>query len=210
MSKTILSLLVTVSLLLLPVHIAIGGQALSWNFQLDTTDGLSNNRTGVWAYMQNNPSNTNPAKFSLLPTYQATACNLSRWNMPLDRNLNCWQDLQDGAVVAAQNKGMPYPWMNTGAVNQVIIRWTSPIVGRISVLGTINDDNATCGDGIKWYFRTTTNVLKSGIIKNGQGSSFLIQTLSVKKGNPLYLIIDKNKNNACDGTSVQMLITSQQ
>jgi hypothetical protein len=188
---------------------AWAGKALSWNFKQDTIGGIPKNPNGAWAYMQNNPINTNPAKFTLLPTYQA-ACNLSRWGMPLDKNLNCWQDLASHAAIMALSKGNPYPYMHPGYVNQIIIRWTSPINGDVSVLGTINSDNAACGDGIKWFVKTATNNLLAGVLKHGEGRPFFIRILPVKKGSPVYFIIDKNKNNDCDGSSLDLLITSQQ
>ena len=192
-----------------PIQTTLAGQALSWNFKLDTVAGFPNNPHGVWAYMQNNPKNTNPAKYTLLPTYQ-TACNLSRWNIPIDKNLNCWQDLNSHVVFAALSKNQPYPYMHPGFVNQFIIRWTSPINGNVGVLGTINSGDPSCGDGIKWFIRTTSNILQAGLLQNGQGRDFFLRSLSVKKGSNLYFIIDKNKNNDCDGTSLDILITNRQ
>ncbi|SJM91713.1 multicopper oxidase domain-containing protein [Crenothrix polyspora] len=198
------------TLILLSINTALA--ALSWNFKSDIRAELSPTQKGVWGFMQNIPGNTKPAKYTLLPTYQSN-CDLTRWHVPRDPNFSCWQDIKSEAVIGTPTKGTFYLYMIPGKDNQLILRWQSPIAGNVSMTGRVTDTddgliNCNKGghDGIKWFLRTETAILKQGVIANGKGASFAIPRLPVKKAARLYVVIDKGKNNWCDSTDVDWSI----
>jgi spore coat protein A, manganese oxidase len=198
------NLALTSALILLFTNTALA--TVSWRFQNDMQGGMPTNPKGVWAFMQNALSNNNPAKYTLLPTYQKR-CDLSRWSVPADPFLNCWQDLTADSLIAGFTQGTPYVKLHPGINNQVIVRWQSPVAGNISLTGRIADIDPACvanGDGIKWSIRTEAKVLKAGIIANAKTAAFFISSLPVKKSERLYFVIDKDKNNFCDATSVDV------
>lgn len=202
MLKNTLKNAVLASLLMfLPVNMAIAATTLSWNLQLDLRAGMATNPKGVWAFMQSIPSNKNPAKYRLLPTYQ-NPCDLSRWNVPATPVYSCWQDLASHSVISVPIKGTPNVGVHPGINNQVILRWQSPIAGNISITGGLTDSDPACGDGIKWYLRTESTILKEAVLANGKSATFSLPGLPVKKSARLYLVIDKGKNNWCDATDI--------
>jgi hypothetical protein len=208
LTTTLKNLALTSALIVLTTNTVLAATALSWNLARDMSIDIGSNPSGAWSFMQNPLGNNAPAKFILLPSYSAP-CDFSFWNAPIRPQYSCWQNLNDPGIIGVE-KGRAF--MHPGANNQLVLRWTSPITGKISILGRIGGDNPTpnCGDGIKWYVRTQSNTLIAKLVPpNRQGITFQIQTLSVKTGASLYFIADKIKNTWCDSMDVDILITHQ-
>jgi hypothetical protein len=208
LKNTLKNLVLALMLMLLTsANTAIARQALSWNLSRDLIlTGMATNPKGVWAFMQNVPGNTNPTKYTLLPKYLAP-CDLSFWGNTANPDFVCWEDIKSNSVIGVAEDGILD--LHPGANNQVILRWTSPVVGNIGISGRISAVNPACGDGANWYLRTQFNVLQSGVLAKGQGATFNIQILPVTKAQKIYFVIDKKANNFCDSTNLDMLITYQ-
>jgi hypothetical protein len=190
-----------------PAYAAPAKQILSWNLSRDVMTDFAKNPSGVWAFMENNLGNTNPAKYRLLPTFSAP-CDMSFWDVPKTIGFNCWQNLKslDDLIIGVGNGVLE---MHPGTQRQILIRWKSPVTANISILGRISHLNKDHSDGIKWYIKTDQNVLQAKVIKNGQSAQVNIQVLSVKKGSNLYFVIDKAKDNGWDTTELDVLIVTR-
>jgi len=196
-------------MVLASTHTASARQAISWNLSRDLLlNGMATNPKGVWAFMENVTGNTNPAKYTLLPTY-SSPCDWSFWNATAPSGFVCWEDLKMHGVIGFGLDGFleMHPPSEGKINNQVVLRWTSPVAGNISVSGRISLVNSTCGDGVNWYFRTQSTVLQSGVIAKGLGATFPVQILPMTKAAKLYFVVDSKANNYCDSVYLDMLIT---
>ncbi|TWC11006.1 hypothetical protein FBY06_1527 [Pseudomonas sp. SJZ085] len=187
--------------------------ALSWNLARDMYLMTEQAPAGSpWSFMQNKTAVNASANYTLLPTFHAEECN--------GKPSTCWRDDVTGAYVAIPKQTFTFTGSGTsfvfkqgdvathpGAASQSIIRWASPVSGTINVLGRVNDLHNACGDGIAWSLNLGDTVLQSGSLANGGSTTFLLNGVAVTPTSSLYLVIDKKSTNACDSTSLDMLIT---
>lgn len=84
----------------------------------------------------------------------------------------------------------------------VIVGWRSPIKGYIRITGSFQDMDIVGGNGIAWFIDKDNVGLTSGAIDNGGQQSFLVEHLSVKKGDFVYFIVDPNGDVGYDSTAL--------
>lgn len=188
--------------------------AQSWNLARDMylmTEGAP--AGSPWSFMQNKGASNVPTSYTLLPTFDATACS--------DTPMTCWREAASRAYVATvkqtytftgsggtfvfkQGDVVTHPGINS----QSIIRWTSPVSGNISVLGRVNDLHGSCGDGVAWSLNLEDTILQTGNLANRGSSTFKANDVAVTEGAALYLVIDKKSNYSCDATSLDLIITN--
>lgn len=197
---------------------ATAGKALSWNLSRDMMIGITTNPTGVWAFMQNTSGIDQPANYTLLPQYYSP-CFV---NTPL---LHCWRETDANGtypVVGVAKKTFTYrltthtqgiPLLHPGLNIPVILRWKSPINGKVNIMGRVSDIDyiSGVGDGINWSLKNKdATVIKSGTLDNGEGATFSAHNIVMRKGESLYFSVDMKNNLNSDSTNLDIIITSRQ
>ena len=101
----------------------------------------------------------------------------------------------------------------------VIVGWQSPIEGRVTVSGELNDLHAGCGDGLFWFINRfdgqASSTLASGSITNAGSQAFQtgaggrrLAGLEVSRGDFLYLVIGPIQEGvACNSAALNLVIT---
>lgn len=186
--------------------------ALSWNLARDMYLMTEQAPAGSpWSFMQNKTTVNASANYTPLPSFNME-CSA--------KPSTCWRDDATGAYVAIVKQSFTFTGSGTsfvfkqgdvathpGTNSQSIIRWASPVSGNINVLGRINDLHNACGDGVGWSLNLGDTVLQSGSLANGGSATFMLNGVAVTPTSSLYLVIDRKSTNACDATSLDMLIT---
>jgi hypothetical protein len=195
---------------------SFAGPAYTWNLSNDMRlDTAGTNPDNTWTYMSGPLTGLhNVSTYVVMPSFQ----NPCDPNYPTTR---CWRsaaggdpsvmvdDISESFSTLYTSAGVPN--MHPGISDESIVRWTSPIAGRIRVLGRFSDVDSYCGDGVVWYIDHGAATIAQGSIQNtGSGSgSVFYQTTSVRKGDTLYFIVTPGGNYACDSTQLDVLIALQ-
>jgi hypothetical protein len=96
---------------------------------------------------------------------------------------------------------------------QAVVRWKSPIVGRVAVRGKVADADDKCGNGTSWSLelasRNGTSLLAAGVADNGRGAQFRPDSVfEVRPGDVVSLAVDaRHADHSCDTTHVELTIT---
>lgn len=190
----------------------------TWNFANDfafpvanpTADSYGN--AGVWAYMQGTPQSS--AGYTLLPN-SATGCDngaVDSWTTSGEP----WIARNRGADT---NCGTPFLPAGSGAMNPsgsqaAILRWTSPVSGKVAVTGSAVDADGGGGDGIAWSIDKGDTVIASGAFANGGSQTFAsgtggagLDAIEITAGDMLYLSVSANGTYYWDTTRVNFTIT---
>ena len=203
---------------------AVAGPALSWNLSRDmflSATGISQpqgvNPVGAWTFMHG------PYPSQLLPTFQSPCAS----SFPTNR---CWRDATSNLepsvfineltqMVGTAFEDAAMPKMHPAPTSPVVVRWTSPIKGRIQMLGRFSDADhgsfGSLGDGVTW------KIVKNGVTAGpfgatnstsitGDGDTFYWQ-VSVKPGDVIDFIVEAgpNQDYFYDTTELDVLITAQ-
>ena len=185
------------------------GPAYSWNLSRDMVrDNIHTNPFGlgnVWTAMYDTVGVTHdPGNYKSLPSYQVLNSIYPEWYHPSIPWINIGFPTIDYAY-SAKN----VPNIIPDQILSAIVKWTSPIDGRISISGSVSDGEWSCGNGIKWYVDKESSTLITGSFPNGNyGSAFSQQFIPVSVGTAIYFIVDPNGDNYCDWTYFDILITS--
>ncbi|AUY33541.1 hypothetical protein EON09_07340 [Pseudomonas soli] len=188
--------------------------AQSWNLARDMYIATQNAAPdSPWSFMQNKTAVNAAANYTPMPTFVADSCS--------GANVTCWRDDATGAYVSVIKKSFTFTGSggsfvfkqgevatHPGAESQSIVRWASPIAGKINVLGRVNDLHNACGDGITWSLNLGDSVLQSGNLANGGSAVIKASDVEVSTTSMLYLVIDRKVSNACDATSLDLLVTN--
>lgn len=188
--------------------------AQSWNLARDMYIATQSTAAdSPWAFMQNKTGLNVPANYTPLPTFVADNCS--------GANFTCWRDDANSAYVSVIKKSFTFSGSggsfvfkqgdvatHPGGDSQSIVRWASPISGRVNVLGRVNDLHSACGDGVAWSLNLGDRVVQSGDLANGGSAVIKANDIEVSATSMLYLVIDKKTSNACDATSLDLLITN--
>ena len=197
---------------------AIAGKAFSWNLSRAMMIGITTNPKGTWAFMQNTSGIDKPANYTLLPKYYSPCFIETPW-------LNCWRKTDANGVypvvgvatktfnyrLTTQTRGVPL--LHPGLNIPVILRWKSPINGKVNIMGRVSDIDyiSGVGDGINWSLKDkNATTIKSGALANGEGATFSAQNILIRKGESLYFTVDMKNDLNSDSTNLDMIITNQQ
>ena len=189
---------------------AMAGQAQSWNLSRDMMKGIRKNPTGIWWFMENRSGIHDPAKYIKLPNYKNPCYDtIDPINKPV-----CWQDSQVSFPPLVEINGAGsyrgVPLVHPGQDTPVIVRWKSPVTGIVNIAGTISSIDPTCGDGVGWSIENGADIIRSGILPNGEGAAFFATDISITAGASLYFIVNMNGSTYCDSSAWDLIITSQQ
>lgn len=94
---------------------------------------------------------------------------------------------------------------DTGKLFGNVIRWTSPITGKIIVSGFIN--KLTVGYTFKWFLRKNSSTIASGEYNWTNGVMDFNKTVSVSRFDNIYFVWDPVTTINEGGASVDMTIT---
>lgn len=213
MRKSLLLLLLGL-LALAPGRQALAQGVHSWNLSRTLENGFTRNPTGPWAFMENISGVDDPANYKLLPDYSSDCGGVG--------SFRCWTDFQfvQHPIIGMATRNFDYrgvlqhrglPILHPGEGGSVILRWQSPVAGRVTVLTRIASiDRNCCADGVSWTLRDNAGaVIQSGQLAQGEGVNVLAQDLPMQPGESLYFEIGMNQTIWNDSTALDLLITSQ-
>jgi hypothetical protein len=182
---------------------------------------------GVWSYMKGPTAASNdPSTYSLLGAYGGLVV-LNPAGKDWTDSREGWQEPGCGA-----DPWIGYPmviWNKQGAVGNirihpadpncpdyqnVVVGWTSPYTGQVTITGEVHDGNPNdgpSGDGIGWELRRTGTASPSELIDSGSFAplgedSLGIHVIDVSQGDSIYLIVSPLANNGWDGTDASLII----
>jgi hypothetical protein len=226
------------TVILLPALTIAQAQTGSWNLSRDALISISSNPTtlsspasAVWSFLENSSGILNPPtrnSYVALGTY-TELCPV----MPFSpKTFNCWQKtghdfpmigISPTATVAFKNANSDYK-LSQGVVflhphddSQAIVAWRAPMSGRVNVAGKVFLLDGGCGDGISWIVRKSersnptsslSDLTAWSALGSGGSASISIRNLAVRAGAELYFVIDKNGNNGCDASALDVVITT--
>ncbi len=191
-----------------------------WNLASDFPNPLVNpapdsyGNTEVWTYMRGTPHSS--AGYTQLPTPAAGACDNGQvdfWASPAEP----WVAKNRGAT--GTNCGTPYlpagaVGMNPHDSGSAIVRWKSPVSGKVAITGGVTDADAGGGDGIAWSIDKGDTVLASGAFLNGGSQTFAngtggtsLGSVEIAAGESLYLSVSANGTFFYDVTIADFTIT---
>jgi hypothetical protein len=107
--------------------------------------------------------------------------------------------------------------VHPGPSNGVVVAWRSPVNGKVRVRGKVTDADPVAGDGIAWIIDHnkggTRTELASGGFANGGAQRFdqgqgaaRLETIEVRAGDLLELLVLPKANHTCDTTIVDLTI----
>jgi hypothetical protein len=107
--------------------------------------------------------------------------------------------------------------VHPGPNNGVVVAWHSPFSGKVRVRGRLLDADPVSGDGVAWIIDHnrggTRRELASGDLPNGGGQKFAagkgarrLETIAVRAGDRLELLVLPRANYFCDTTVVELTI----
>jgi hypothetical protein len=193
---------------------ASAGTAQTWNLSNDMRlDVAGTNPDNTWKYMAGPMASLNSQNtFTPLGVFSDPCGGLAGrrcWTPSVaDYDLTIWvNDTTQGY----EDAGMPM--MHPGTQNAAVVRWTSPVAGKISVLGRFSDVDAACGDGIQWYIKRNNAILQQGTLDNigtGDGRVFSFNTtVSVNQNLNFIVTAGSAQDVSCDSTQLDVLIAHQ-
>ena len=193
-------------------------QVRSWNLSramINHVSIINKSSTQPWQFLQSTILHS-PIDYTLLPLYSSTCINGDGSEIT---GLKCWQtdDTGTNAIIGVPTR--TYKWRNLfrltrgvphlhpGFDRSVIIRWTSPVTGGISIHGRVASIHRGCGDGIDWFVDHENKTLLSGSLK-AAGDVVSVDGVPMIKGESIYFIIDRKSNHGCDTSNLDVIITS--
>lgn len=188
--------------------------AKSWNLAKDMIFAKEASPPNFpWAFMQNASGTQLAANYTLLPNFVADTCN----GLPA----TCWLVGSGAPYVAVYKQAYTFSGsggsfvfpqgdvaLQPGANSQTIVRWRSPVVGNIKVLGRINHLHAACGNGVAWSLMLGDTVLQSGNLARGGSGVFSVSDVAVDATSSIYFVLDSKGDYSCDSSGMELLITN--
>lgn len=101
--------------------------------------------------------------------------------------------------------------LHPSPTQEAVVRWTSPISGKIKILARVSDANGFCGDGASWQIYKNAALKASGAFTNSWTEGHTPATLSMNMtiGQKLYFKVNAGSANyQCDSTYMDILITN--
>ncbi len=171
----------------------------------------------VWYFMESGSLSHDPTSYTLLPSFTKNEFfvdGLQAWHGPVASGNNNFLPLvglnTTGFLQHAETITWPAGDINVHPLpdRMVAVGWRSPISGEVAAGGSVNDLDATCGDGVKWYIDRGSSTVIQGVLPNGGHQSFAAKT-KVGTGEFLYFIVSPNANYWCDSTGLNINIVGR-
>lgn len=230
-SRAIVSVVVGVLLACLALQAPAGATGLTWNLAQDflvapnqanpNPDRYGN--AGVWSFLRGKAEDT--SSYSLLPGFVSDAFDvegLEQWQWTFDPgDPNAKLPAVGVNATGIDQHPTTFTWP-AGAVRihplqkrSVIVGWTSPIDGAVSIDASFLDMDCTDGNG----FRSATllkegsfeSLLNTGKSSNCGGGGFSSSLVFVSKGDTIYFIVGSwHGDYAYDSTQLDVTLTQVQ
>lgn len=100
--------------------------------------------------------------------------------------------------------------VHPGPTGPVGVVWKSPVTGRVSISGRVQDADKVCGDGVAWRVEAGDRVLAKGTVANGAAADFAggaLDGVEIRSGERVRLVILPGREYTCDTTVVDLRIT---
>lgn len=75
----------------------------------------------------------------------------------------------------------------------------SPVTGSILITDSVQDSNASCGDGVWYTIEVNGSEIEAHQIPNGSGVS-IARSINVNVNDQIALIVKPGNDSGCDGT----------
>jgi hypothetical protein len=102
--------------------------------------------------------------------------------------------------------------VHPGPRGGVVLAWRSPVTGPVRVRGRLADADPNCGDGVAWALDHRTSAgrteLVAGDFGNGSSQAVAEQTVPVREGESLELVVLPKASHSCDTTVVELVIAA--
>jgi len=151
--------------------------------------------TDVWSYLSGTSAHA-PSTYELLPTFSS-----NQWTDPGFVNLDIYEDR--GLVL--------HPYVGAEQTRYIILGWTSPISGRVTITGSADMLQRTCPqppNGIVLTIDQGFHTLATEEVPAASTIPFEV-TATVAAGDSIYFLVDPAGNSSCDSTALRLTITSQ-
>jgi len=181
---------------------------------LETGNQISFNQgaRGVWYFMEAASLTHDPATYRLLPSFNNPCLGTGT------SGEQCWYEPNGPALspkveLNVRNKPdgeYPARTLSFAPANGqfAVIAWHSPVTGTVAVSGAITNLN-TCTIGVGWSVDQGTQSLASGVLGAGASATINLPSVSVKRGEALYVVLDARGDQSCDESSLTLDITRQ-
>jgi hypothetical protein len=171
----------------------------------------------VWAFEQGTTTH-DPSTYRRLPEFNPQMCGvegIEGWQSPVPyppNNIPLVGINATGADQFACRNNLSWParvvLMHPFGGEAVIVRWRSPLTGRVRVDVRFSDLDNACGDGVRWYVDKGSTTRASGQIANGGSPQSASLGFQVHTGTSVYFIVDDGPFNdfECDSTGLAVII----
>jgi len=185
--------------------------------------GDSCGNSDVWRFMKSGLAGASSTPYTLITEYTQAGFDvvgLIRWQ----NNLSDDNSQLPIVGINTTNRNQTYKFIswpaNTVLVHpsisqDVIVGWHSHIQGIIQIEGSVTDMDPSCGDGISWSIYSDSAKTAQGDISNGGKQNFMsgkifkdLKSVSVKRGDYIYFIINAKNSEHCDSTALAVAITN--
>lgn len=191
-----------------------------WNFASDFASPLASSapdqygNADVWTYMQGTPHSS--GGYTPLTNKVLAQCGNGQVDI---LNASVEPEVLKNRGATSASCGTPQlpagaTAMNPSTTAASIVKWQSPVGGKVAVTGGVTDADGNCGDGIVWSIDKGNSTIASGSFTNGGSQTFANGTGGTSLGNisiaptdALYLIVSANASHDCDVTLVDLSIT---
>ena len=158
-----------------------------------------------WFYLYSGTTAHEPSDYRALPAFEVRDPFLELWySVPGPFNhTGVWIGWSAGRIT--MHPGHP------GLRQNAIIGWRSPVTTSIRLAATIEQNQIGCAvpqNGVVWSIDQGASTLRSGRLAPGEDVSVEMVT-PVAAGEPLFLVVDANGDSNCDGTFVDLTLTTR-
>lgn len=214
--------LVACALTALSIGSAMASPALSWNLSRDiylaeTQGSTSTNPVGAWTFMS--VVGTTYTALNAGQTCSANVGSAMCWTPAVGQFPIIWTNDTTHLSPPSAMWDAALAHLHPGWPEAAGVRWTSPINGKVDILGRFSDVDPGLmngSNGVSWRIVQNPGnvILQSGTAFDttgiGDGDTFKVLGLSVSQGDTVEFIVDaKSGNIAHDTTDLDVLITSQ-
>ena len=157
----------------------------------------------VWSYMRSESDSHDPTAYTLLPDFRVQG----------DSDTWFERDLFSLAVghIAEQASLWFHPWSSgvRSENHHAILRWRSPITGRVEVGGRVEHTEPSCvagaTDGTTLFLDREGETLEQINVDPGQSRPFET-TIDIEAGQSLFFVVDPGRASNCDTTELELSI----
>jgi parallel beta-helix repeat protein len=186
-------------------------QSLHWDPALNWQNWVSTNPSpdsygnpGVWSYLETTGFDHQPNTYAPMPAYSTEG---EQWYDPAYQYLK----VGHGDRLAPTINMHSYGGQESGFRRDSILAWTSPVSGRVRLVGQVTLGDTDCtnlGSGIDWSVDRGPVTIFQELLPSGGLTSFDLTLEDVQPGETLYFIHDPGWDSLCDTAYLTLSIGS--